>query len=518
MNLPINFGDFLRRRAFITPHIEATVEPALDNRRLDFRELNARSNRVAQALTASGVMPGERVALLLMNGAEFVESFFAVAKIGAVNVPLNWRLVADELAFILEDCGATVLLYSENFAPLAAELQRRGVKTALRLFVQVGGTPQAFALPYDAWMGAARADEPALAGADDDLLFIMYTSGTTGLPKGVMHSHRTVLWAMLTLSATADMRNRDRFLTSLPLFHVGALTPAMGCVYLGITQVILKAFDPKLSWELIRDEKITNTLMVPAMLQFMLATYDPATHDAGTLRWVMSGAAPVPVNLIKTYAQMGVEVHQVYGLTESCGPGCLILGEDAMSRAGSTGRAYFHTDVRVIDADGSDCAANEPGEVLIRGPHNMVGYWKRPDATALALRDGWLHTGDIGTMDAEGFVTIRDRMKDMLISGGENVYPAEVENMLLGHPALADAAVIGLPSPKWGEVALAVVVAKKGAAITEAELLHWCKGRLAGFKLPKAAVVVAEIPRNPSGKILKRVLREQFKDTLRAPE
>ena len=513
-----NFGDFLRRRAFITPHIGATVEPALNDRRFDYRELNVRCNRVAHALRGSGVKPGDRVALLLMNGAEFIESFFAVAKIGAVNVPLNWRLVADELEFILKDAGATVLLYSENFAPLAAELQRRDAKTELRLFVQVGGTPEAFALPYDAWMGSASADEPALAGADDDLLFIMYTSGTTGLPKGVMHSHRTVLWAMLTLSATADMRNRDRFLTSLPLFHVGALTPAMACVYLGISQVILKAFDPKLSWELIRDEKITNTLMVPAMLQFMLATYDKATHDASTLRWVLSGAAPVPVNLIKTYAEMGVEVHQVYGLTESCGPGCLILGEDAMSRAGSTGRAYFHTDVRVVGADGRDCASDEPGEVLIRGPHNMVGYWKRPDATAMALRDGWLHTGDIGTMDAEGFVTIRDRMKDMLISGGENVYPAEVENMLLGHPALADAAVIGLPSPKWSEVALAVVVPKKGAAITEAELLDWCKGRLAGFKLPKAAVIVAEIPRNPSGKILKRVLREQYKDSARAPE
>jgi acyl-CoA synthetase (AMP-forming)/AMP-acid ligase II len=516
--MPTNFGDFLRRRAFITPHIEATVEPALNGRRFDYRHLNARCNQVAHALRGSGVKPGDRVALLLMNGAEFIESFFAVAKIGAVNVPLNWRLVADELEFILKDAGATVLLFTENFAPLAAELQRRGARTDLRLFVQVGGTAEAFALPYDAWMGAAGSDEPALAGADDDLLFIMYTSGTTGLPKGVMHSHRTVLWAMLTLSATADMRNRDRFLTSLPLFHVGALTPAMGCVYLGITQVILKAFDPKLSWELIRDERITSTLMVPAMLQFMLATYDKATHDASTLRWVLSGAAPVPVNLIKTYAQMGVEVHQVYGLTESCGPGCLILGEDAMSRAGSTGRAYFHTDVRVIGVDGSDCAPDEPGEVLIHGPHNMVGYWNRPDATAQALQDGWLHTGDVGTMDAEGFVTIRDRMKDMLISGGENVYPAEVENMLLGHPALADAAVIGLPSPKWGEVALAVVVLKKSAAITESELLDWCKGRLAGFKLPKVAVFVAEIPRNPSGKILKRVLREQFKDQVSAPQ
>ncbi len=516
--MKINFGQFLRRRAFLSPNVEATVEPSANGRRLSFRELNARCNRVAHALRDDGVQAGDRVALLLMNGAEFIESFFAVAKIGAVNVPLNWRLVADELEFILKDSGATVLLFDPAFAAVVAELQRRGARTDLRRWVQVGGTPAAFAAGYDEWMGGRAADEPEAAGFGDELLFIMYTSGTTGLPKGVMHSHGTVLWSMLTLSATADMRYKDRFLTALPLFHVGALTPAMGCVYLGCTQVILKAFDPKLAWELIRDEKITSTLMVPAMLQFMLATHDPAAHDARTLRWILSGAAPVPVNLIKTYADMGVEIHQVYGLTESCGPGCLIIGEDAMTRAGSTGRAYFHTDVRVIGADGRDCAPNEPGEVLIRGPHNMLGYWKRPDATAQALRDGWLHTGDIGTMDEEGFVTIRDRMKDMLISGGENVYPAEIENMLLAHPALADAAVIGLPSPKWGEVPLALVVAKKGAALSEAELLDWCKGRLAPFKLPKAAVFVSEIPRNPSGKILKRVLRESYKHQLRAPE
>jgi acyl-CoA synthetase (AMP-forming)/AMP-acid ligase II len=254
------------------------------------------------------------------------------------------------------------------------------------------------------------------------------------------------------------------------------------------------------------------------MLQFMQVTFDKAAHDASLLRWVLTGAAPVPVVLIEAYAKMGVEVLQVYGLTESCGPGCLIMGEDALTRAGSTGRGYFYTDVRVVGADGKDCAPDEAGEILLRGPHNMVGYWNRPDATAQAMRDGWLYTGDVGTMDEEGFVTIRDRMKDMLISGGENIYPAEVENMLLGHPALADAAVIGLPSAKWGEVPLAVVVPKKGASLTDAELLAWCKGRLAGFKLPKAAVIVAEIPRNPSGKILKRILRDQFADTVRAPE
>ena len=516
--MQINFGQFLRRRAFISPQLEATVEPAVGGRRLSFRELNARANRVAQALLADGVKPGDRVALLMMNGAEFIETFFAVAKIGAVNVPLNWRLVADELEFILKDAGATVLVFDDAFAAAAAELQRRGTRTELRRWVQLGGTTAPFAAAYEPWRDAASDAEPEPAGFDDDLLYIMYTSGTTGLPKGVMHSHSTVLWAMLTLSATADLHWGDRFLLSLPLFHVGALTPAMGCVYLGATLVILKAFDPKLSWELIRDEKITNTLMVPAMLQFMQAVRDPAAHDTRSLRWCMSGAAPVPVNLIQAYADMGIEIHQVYGLTESCGPGCLILGEDALTRAGSTGRAYFHTDVRVIGIDGRDCAPDEPGEVLIRGPHNMVGYWKRPDATAMALRDGWLHTGDVGTMDAEGFVTIRDRMKDMIISGGENVYPAEVENMLLGHPALADAAVIGLPSPRWGEVALAVVVLKPGMSLAEAELLAWCKGKLASFKLPKVARIVEQIPRNPSGKILKRVLRERFLGQVHAPD
>ncbi|MCB1412526.1 MAG: long-chain-fatty-acid--CoA ligase [Xanthobacteraceae bacterium] len=515
--MTINIGHFLTKRAFLSPELEATVEPSAGGRRQTFRQLNTRCNQVANALRTAGVASGERVGLLMMNGLEFIETFYAVAKIGAVNVPLNWRLVADELEFILKDSGATTLVYSEEFAAVVAELQSRGTKTDIRFWVQVGGQPAAFATAYDAWRESAPDTEPELAGFEDDLLFIMYTSGTTGLPKGVMHSHNSVMWSMLTVAATADVRYGDRYLLSLPMFHVGALNPVMGNLYLGVTSVVLKSFDAKQSWELIRDEKITLTLMVPAMLQFMLATYDKATHDHSTLRSCFSGAAPVPVTLIEAYVAMGIEILQVYGLTESCGPGCLIVGDDAVKRAGSTGRAFFHTEMKVIDGHGQECPPGENGEVVLRGRHMMVGYWNRPDATAQTIRDGWLHTGDVGSVDEDGFLTIRDRMKDMLISGGENVYPAEVENVVLSHPAVTDVAVIGLPSPKWGEVPLVVAV-KTDPNLTEAEVLEWCKGKLAPFKRPKVAVFIETIPRNPTGKILKRVLRDTYESSLKAPE
>jgi acyl-CoA synthetase (AMP-forming)/AMP-acid ligase II len=232
-------------------------------------------------------------------------------------------------------------------------------------------------------------------------------------------------------------------------------------------------------------------------------------HDTSTLRWIMSGAAPVPVSLIKTYESMGIEIHQVYGLTESCGPACLISPDDALVRAGSTGKAFFHTDVRIVREDGSVCAPGEPGEVVVAGQHVMLGYWNRPDATADAIRDGWLHTGDIAVMDEDGFVTIMDRLKDMLISGGENVYPAEIENVILTNPKVADVAVVGIPSAKWGESPLAIVV-RKDETLTAEEVIAGCRGHLAPFKMPKAVEFVSEIPRNPSGKILKRELRQRF--------
>jgi acyl-CoA synthetase (AMP-forming)/AMP-acid ligase II len=508
-----NIGSFLGKRAFLNPDLEAVVEPHT-GRRFTYRELDGRSNRVANALAGSGVGTGDRVGVLLMNGVEFVETFFAVAKLGAVVVPLNWRLVPDELEFILADSGTKAVVYGGEFIAAATELHERGDRTPVATWVQHEGDVAPFAVAYDDWAGAASDAEPPVTASGGDNMFIMYTSGTTGLPKGVVHTHDTVLWGVLTIGATADVRFKDRYLVSLPMFHVGALSPVLGNVYKGATMVIPKTFDPRQSWELFSSEKITTGLMVPAMLQFMLATREPDA-DSSTVRWMMSGAAPVPPTLINAFASLAIEIHQVYGLTESCGPACLVSPDDALTRVGSTGKAFFHTDIRLVGDDGTECAPGEPGEILVRGPHVMKEYWNRPDATAQTLRDGWLHTGDVATMDADGFVTIMDRIKDMLISGGENVYPAEIENVVLANPKVADAAVLGIPSPKWGESPLAIVVAKD-PSLTADEVMAWCKGKLAPFKLVKAVEFVTEIPRNPSGKILKRVLREQY--TYDAPE
>ncbi len=506
-----NIGLLLAKRASLSPMMDGLVEVERE-RRFTFAGVNARCNRTANALRALGIGPGDRVALLLMNGVEFTASFFAIAKIGAVVVPLNWRLVADELAFILGDSGAVVLIYDEEFRDLVTDLHTRGsAATAVRHWIEVtpSGVPASFALAYDAVQAEASDVEPPVGASDDDDAYIMYTSGTTGLPKGVVHTHDSVLWACFTIALTADTRYRDRYAIVLPLFHVGALTPLIGNVQRGMTSILMRAFDPVRLYETIAEERVSVLLAVPAMLNFMLQVPDLGKYDCSSLRWIMSGAAPVPVTLIEAYAKRGIEVHQVYGLTESCGPACLISPEDAIAKAGSTGKPFFHTDVRIVDDAGNECPPGTPGEVLVRGKHVMKGYWKRPEATAETLRDGWLHTGDVATIDAEGFVFINDRKKDMIISGGENIYPAEIENVILSHPKVREVAVIGHPSAKWGESPLAVVV-KGDPSLTESEVVAWSRGKLAGYKRPRAVRFVDEIPRNPAGKILKRVLRDRF--------
>ena len=505
-----NLGLILAKRAFLSPDLEGYVEGD-GSFRLTYRELNESCNRLANALQADGIRKGERVGLLVMNSREFMESYFALAKVGAVVVPLNWRLVADELEFILKDSGTERLIFGEEFMETVGELQARGDKTDVKQWLQVQADEDVafFATGYQDFRDAGSAAEPPVGAEGEDMLYIMYTSGTTGLPKGVVHTHDSAIWGLITIGATAEYRDKDRYLACLPMFHVGALTPLAVNVWRGVTNVVMRSFDPNRAWQLIQDEKITTGLAVPAMLNFMMqVAYDQ--YDYSSLRWMMTGAAPVPVALTKQYHELGIGVQQVYGLTETCGPACLMDADNALRKPDSTGRAFFHTEVRIVGDDGQDCPPGEAGEVWVKGRHIMREYWNRPDATKETLvQGGWLRTGDVATMDEEGFVAIQDRIKDMIISGGENVYPAEIEGVLASHPGISEAAVIGQASAKWGESPLAIVV-RTDENLTEAEVLNFCQGKLAGYKQPKAAVFVDEIPRNPSGKILKRVLREQF--------
>ena len=506
-----NIGLLLSKRAQLNPGREAYVD-SQSGLRLSFSELNSRCNQLANGLLELGIQKGDRVAIMMMNSAEFFESYFAIAKIGGVVVPLNWRLVADELEFILKDSGSTTLLFGDEFLDLVTDLNSRGEKTDIRnwLHSSESDSESHFSVDYEQMRQAQSAIEPPIIGRDDDLLYIMYTSGTTGLPKGVVHTHTTTIWALITFMATADVHDGDRYLAALPMFHVGSLTPITLNVYAGSTSVVMREFDPVRAWELFSEEKITSSLLVPAMLNFMIQVPDLGRFDHSSVRWIQSGASPLPVSLIQQYAGLGIDIHQIYGLTESCGPACLITGDDAIAKIGSTGLAFFNTEVRIVLEDGGDAPVGEQGEVWVRGKHIMKEYWNRPEATAETItQDGWLRTGDVATIDADGYIYIQDRIKDMIISGGENVYPAEIENVILSHPEVAEVAVIGQPSERWGESPFAVVV-RKSEALTEDEVLSFCDGKLARFKLPRAAVFIDLIPRNANGKVLKRLLREEY--------
>lgn len=508
-----NIGALLAKRAAISTHNEAFVEYERD-RRFTFAELNQRCNRLANTLLAQGVKPGDRVATLLKNGIEFIESYYAIAKIGAVMVPGNWRLVPAELAYILGDSGAQTLIYDADFdtqvAQLAA-LPELELTRYLRVNAIDAEPAGEFAQDYDATTAQASDEEPAAGAADDDLLFIMYTSGTTGHPKGAMHSHNNMLWAQLTSMTTSDMRGDDRFLLPMPMFHVGCLVPVSQLVHRGATGVVMRDIDMSAMFRAIERERVTTTMSVPALLQFMLMAPERESHNISSIRWIATGASPVPVSLLEAYQQIGIELHQAYGLTESCGPGTLLLPGDAMRKAGSCGKPQMHTEARVVREDGSDISpGGEVGELILAGPHMMLGYWNKPEATADTLKDGWLYTGDLCTVDEEGFITICDRKKDMIISGGENIYPAELENVLAGCPEVQEAAVIGIPSAKWGETPLAIVVAAPGCEPSADSLRAYCRENLAAYKVPQCYEIVAALPRNASGKLLKPQLREQF--------
>lgn len=509
-----NIGNLLTQRAFLHPDKEAFVD-VHQKKRLTYHQFNANTNRTAHALLSLGVKKGDRVGILMMNSVDYMELFFALAKIGAVCVLLNTRLVADELTYIIKDSGAQTLVYGNDFQKVVAEIRAKGGNaTEVLNWVHAGGGPETdtFARNFEELKTKAVETEPERSGFDDDSLFIMYTSGTTGLPKGAVQTHNTALWAAITMAITWEMRQSDRFLVSLPLFHVGGLMPAVMSVYCGTASVSTKAFDPSLYWKVIESERVTNSLMVPTILNMMLQVSEKDTCSFSSLRWISIAGAPVPISLLEASSAINLHVEQLFGLTEACGPGCTLMRDDVVRKVGSAGKPFLLMNARVVDPDDNDVPPGTPGELILQGKNIMREYWNLPEVSAHTLRGGWLHTGDVATMDEDGFVYIVDRLKDMIISGGENIYPAEIEKIIAGLPGVAQVAVIGQPDPKWGEIPLALVVPQAGSGLDQQQVLDFCQGKMARYKMPKKVKFLEALPLTPTGKVQKRILRQQLSD------
>jgi acyl-CoA synthetase (AMP-forming)/AMP-acid ligase II len=493
-------GSWTTRRARMSPDRTAVVAAG---REWTYRQLHVRSTGFAHALTRLGIGGGDRVAFLGPNHPVFLEVLFGTGQLGAIFVPLNARLTPAELAYILGDCGARVLVHSPEHKE-TAEALRSVVPNVFDLDTYetlLAGAPD----------GAPELDEPV---DQDDVAVIMYTSGTTGQPKGASLTHANIHWNSFNVLIDVDLAGDEVTLVNAPMFHVAALNQTVLPTLLkGGTVVLMSAFDPARTLELIAELRVTYLFGVPAMFQAIAAAPRWVDADLSSVRSMICGGAPVPEQLISIYQQRGLTFLQGYGLTESAPSALFLRAAESRRKAGSAGTPCFFTDVRVVDPDGADVEAGTPGEVLLHGPNVMPGYWEKPgDTSAVLSADGWLRTGDVAVADDEGYLYIRDRIKDLIISGGENIYPAEVEGAIHDHPAVADCAVIGVTDERWGEVGRAVVVLREDAAVESAQLLDFLSDRIARFKVPKSVVFAESLPRTASGKLLKSRLRAEYGD------
>jgi fatty-acyl-CoA synthase len=510
-------GDYLGRREIYSPDklaiVDAGKTPEL---RLTYRAWNRRVNRLANWLKdAAGVGYRDRVAILARDGVEHLDLLYACGKLGAIHTALNWRLHWRELAGLIVDTQPKALIYSDDFKPSVAEIEcaLRGQPGAVGRYLHLEGDGIPGSLPYEAALAAAP-DRPVTYERleAEDIACLLFTGGTTGLPKGAQISHRQICWNVLN-TVTHDLAHDDVYLCVFPLFHAGGLFAYMSSqVVFGNTSILTRQFVPAQVLELIERERVTVFAAVPTMYQMLTQAPNFKTADLSSLRFCTSGGAPLPVPLVEFYTrEKGIRFKQGFGMTEY-GPGLFALPpEDAIRKAGSIGRPNFFIDVRVVDEDNRPLGPDQPGELLLKGPSGCSGYWNNPAASAEVLdADGWFHTGDIVTYDEEWYFYVRDRKKDMFISGGENVYPVEIENVLYEHPAVHMCAVVGLPDPKWGEVGLACVVLKPGATATADALMAHMQGRLAKYKVPRRVELMEALPLSSMGKILKRDLRAQF--------
>jgi long-chain acyl-CoA synthetase len=482
--------ELLRWRARRHPDLVALREPGTA---VTWQELDTHTTELANGLIAGGVAPGDRVAILDKNSVAYMELMLAVAKCGAVSAPVNWRLAPPEVRTVVDESKAVLCVTSEEFTAAA-----EGVKATVMRFQD---------LPRVAGDDPQRDTDP---GA---VVWQLYTSGTTGIPKGAMLTHDNLYAGMPgILLECPEMREGTPALVAMPLYHIGGCGWAAAAMYAGATLVIVREIVPQQLLQTIVDERVSTSFLVPAVLLFLSQLPGIEQADFSNLRRILYGASPItPELLTRCIDLFGCEFTQVYGLTETTGAISTLRHEEhSGERLLSCGRANLGVRVRVVDAMGNDLPPGEVGELLIGGEQVMRGYHNRPADTAEAIRDGWFHSGDAAAIDAGGYIYIRDRIKDMIVTGGENVYPIDVESVIAAHPAVADVAVIGVPDHRWGETVKAVVVLRPGAAATELDIIEFCKPRLAGFKRPTSVDFVQAIPRNPTGKILKRELREPY--------
>ena len=482
------------------------VARVFEDQQWTYAEFSARVYSIAGVLKERGVCMGDRVGFLGFNQPAFLETMVATNALGAIFVPLNFRLTGEELAFIIGDAGIHTLVVDPTLADVISPVTDR---LPCRQYFAVGSTIEGFEGIEDAMVKVDPITEAVFLGPHDTLL-IMYTSGTTGLPKGAMLTHGNFIWNNVNASYAFGGVRDDITLSAAPLFHIGGLnTGVISALQLGNTVVIMRHFEPGQALTLIEKYGVTHMFGAPAMFLFMSQHSHFADANLDTIKMFVVGGAPVPEPLLRLYEARGIKFCQGYGLTETS-PFSAFLGPDkALEKLGSAGLPPVTSGLRIVDADNLPVAANERGEICLCGPNIMKGYWNRPEATAKAIdAQGWFHSGDIGYVDDEGFLFICDRVKDMVISGGENVYPAEVESVLFGHDAIAEVAVIGLPDDKWGEAVTAVVALNEGHSLTLEELRSFAKEKLAKYKLPLRLHQIDALPRNPAGKVLKFQLRE----------
>ncbi|MFV0535291.1 MAG: acyl-CoA synthetase [Cumulibacter sp.] len=502
-------GRWNYKQAYNNPKRTALV---YGERRITYGELNERTNRLADAFAQRGVGRGDRVCILSTNSAEFLETMFAVAKLGAVFVPINFRLAGPEVAYVLGNARPKVFCYSGNLAATVdAALAQDGVPQLQLIAMETADVPEG----REAFEDVVVSGSPERVERDvdrGDLATIMYTSGTTGRPKGAMLTHHNIESNNYNiLSMGLGVNSYDITCTPAPLFHIGGLAVhTLPLLFIGGTVVVLPTFDPAGTLQAMQDHKVTVQFLVPAMWAALTQVPNFDSYDTSAMRFGISGGAPCPIPVIEFFQGKGWAFTEGFGMTETCA-GCTGLAmEDVVERAGSVGVPVLLVDAKVVDEVGEQVPTDAVGELIVRGDNIFIGYWEMPDATADAIRDGWFHTGDLAKVSEDGFITLVDRKKDMIISGGENVYPIEVEQVLHRHPAIVDVAVIGVPHEKWGETVKAIVVPAADASISEAEVIAFARENLAAFKCPTSMETIDELPRNATGKILKRALREQY--------